>query len=286
MGSPGPVRLAYLRRRRAPDLRFVIGGAILGLLAVAAVAAPWVAPHDPLKPDFSKNLLAPSREYPFGTDRLGRDILSRVIYGGRYSLGIGVLSVTGAAVAGTTIGLMSGYFGGRVDNLTMRIVDGLLAFPTILLALIVVATFGSSFWSLVAALTVAILPNFARILRGAVIGVRPVQFIEAAQALGASDVRIIQRHVLPNVVAPLMVTATFTFGAILLAEASLAFLGMGIPKPAPTWGSMVSEGRAFLATAPWVALFPGAVIMLTVLSVNLLGDAGRDATDPTLRQRA
>jgi peptide/nickel transport system permease protein len=250
------------------------------------VLAPWVAPYDPIAADFSANLVAPSRAHVFGTDRLGRDILSRVILGGRYSLGIACLTVGAGAATGTALGVVSAYFGGNADLLIMRIVDGFLAFPTILLALIVVATFGSSFWTLVAALTVAILPNFARIMRGAALGVRTHQYIEAARALGARDRRVIARHILPNVLAPLLVTSSFAVGTILLAEASLAFLGLGIPKPAPTWGAMVSEGREYLSTAPWVALFPGFVIMMSVLAVNLVGDAARDAADPTLRNRA
>ncbi|MGQ0571588.1 MAG: ABC transporter permease [Armatimonadota bacterium] len=272
-------------RRLLRDPRLTVGGALLVLVVTMAVVAPWVAPHDPLVPDFLNNLVPPGPGHLLGTDRLGRDILSRVVFGGRYSLGISMLSVTVGSAAGTAIGVASGYFGGRVDLFAMRIVDGFLAFPTILLALIVVATFGSSFGTLVGALAIAILPNFARILRGAVLGIRSLQYIEAARALGGSDVRVMLRHVLPNVIATLLVTATFTFGTVLLAEASLAFLGLGIPKPAPTWGGMVSEGREFLTTAPWVALFPGLVIMLSVLAANLLGDAARDASDPTLRYR-
>jgi peptide/nickel transport system permease protein len=265
------------------DLRLWIGGGLLAVFAAAAALAPWIVPHDPVAADFSANLTPPGPRHVLGTDRLGRDIFSRVILGGRYSLGIAVLTVGIGAGLGTAVGVVSAYFGGRADLVLMRVVDGFLAFPTILLALIVVATFGSSFRTLVAALAVAILPSFARIMRGAVLGIRTLQYIEAARAIGARDYRVIARHIVPNVVAPLLVTASFTFGTVLLAEASLAFLGLGIPRPAPTWGSMVSEGREYLATAPWVALFPGFVIMLTVLGVNLVGDAARDAADPTLR---
>jgi peptide/nickel transport system permease protein len=272
--------------RALRDPRIWIGGGLLAAFAIAAAAAPLIVPYDPIATDFSSNLVAPTRAHLLGTDRLGRDILSRIIDGSRYSLGIATMTVGVGAGLGTLVGVTSAYFAGRVDLAVMRVVDGFLAFPTILLALIVVATFGSGFWTLVAALATATLPSYARIMRGAALGVRTNQYIEAARALGGTDVRVIARHLLPNVVAPLLVTSSFAFGTVLLAEASLAFLGLGVPKPAPTWGSMVSEGRAYLSTEPWVALYPGLVIMLSVLAVNLVGDALRDAADPTLRNRS
>ena len=259
------------------------------LLAVPAAFAPWVAPHDPLKGSLSKRLKGPvwhqngSIEYPLGTDKLGRDILSRIIYGARVSMAVSLVAIFVGGAIGTTLGLMSGYFGGRVDGVLMRLVDISLSLPTILLALVLVAAVGPSFWTVITVLVVLLWARYARLVRGETLTIKERDFIARARVAGASHTRIMTRYLLPNVVNSLIVLATLQVGYVILLESALSFLGAGLPRPTPAWGLMVADGRELIVTAWWVSMFPGLAIMLTVLALNLLGDWLRDHFDPKLR---
>lgn len=267
--------------RRSVALRagFVIVVAVL----LVALAAPAIAPHDPVANNLTQRLRAPSLQHLFGTDDFGRDVFSRVVWGTRISLLVAAIVVTIAALGGAFIGLVAGYLGGRVDDIVMRVVDVLLAFPAILLALAVMAALGSSLVNVIIAVAVAFLPRFARLQRAVVLTVRERDFVTAAEALGGSRRRILWRHVMPNCLAPVIVMSTVSAADAILVEASLSFLGLGVQPPAPTWGAVISDGRSFLQNAPWISGLSGFAIMLTVLGLNLVGDGARDVLDPTLR---
>lgn len=250
------------------------------LLLVTAAAAPWLAPADPLDQDPSVSLQPPSRAHWFGTDLIGRDILSRVVYGSRLSGAIGLVSVMIGLTVGVGIGLMAGYSGGLVDEVLMRGIDVLLAFPGILLAILVVVILGSSLVNVVVALGIFSIPIFARLARGSVLSVKNLEYIDAARAIGAPTPRILFRHVVPNMMGPIVVYATLRMASAILGGATLSFLGVGLAPPAPEWGLMVSQGRHHIQSAPHEILFPGMAIFLTVLAFNLLGDAVRDVADP------
>jgi peptide/nickel transport system permease protein len=260
------------------------GLAMVALFAGVALLAPLVAPHDPIEQDLEARLLPPSMRHLLGTDDLGRDLLSRIIYGGRVSLTLGMVSVGLALVTGTLLGLVAGFYGRWADSLTMRTMDIMLAFPATLLAIFIVGIRGPGLNNAMLAIGVINIPIFARIVRGSVLRVRHEDFVEAARALGASPRRLLGRHILPNTLAPIIVQTTLAIGAAILEAAGLSFLGLGAQAPTPEWGAMLSNTREFLRDAPWAATFPGIAILLTVVGFNLLGDGLRDALDPRLRQ--
>jgi len=249
-------------------------------MVVSAVFAPFVTPYEPNKPNFSDILATPSKAHWFGTDALGRDLFSRIAYGARPSLLVGVGSAALATLLGALIGVIGGYLGGRTDALLMRLMDILFAFPAILLALALVVVLGPDVRNVIIALAIIYVPRFARITRSATLALRSEAFIEAARALGGGRVRLISLYILPNIMSPIIVQATITIAFAILSEASLSFLGMGIQPPQPSWGAMLSEGRTYLEQYPHLTIFPGVAIMLAVLGFNLLGDGLRDILDP------
>jgi peptide/nickel transport system permease protein len=259
----------------------VLGLTLAAVVLVGALLAPWLAPEDPLAMS-PRRFGAPSASAWLGTDQFGRDLLSRLLYGARVSMAVSFAAVGMATLIGGAIGLCAGYFGGRVDLLLMRGVDVLMAFPTLLLALAVVATFGGNTRNLILAVTLAYIPIFSRVIRGSALSVKQNDFVEASRALGARDGRIILRAVLPNVLAPIIVQATFNLSTAIMIEAALSFLGLGVQPPAPSWGGMLSEARNFMELDPWLAFAPGGAITLAVLGFNLFGDALRDILDPRL----
>jgi len=263
----------------------VASAGIIVLLALTATFADVVAPYDPLAPQPEIRLSAPSRAHPFGTDDIGRDVLSRVIYGSRISLWVGLLAVGIGTIVGMLIGLVSGYWEGRLDMMLQRIMDAIQAIPGLLLALAIVSVLRPSTTNAMIAIAIVIIPGNSRIVRGAVLSAKQNRYVEAAQAMGCRHLRIIVRHILPNVTAPILIIASIWFGNAILIEASLSFLGVGTQPPEPSWGLMLSTtGRAFFEQAPWLAVFPGLAISLAVLGFNLFGDTLRDAWDPKLRR--
>ncbi|WP_349877160.1 ABC transporter permease [Micromonospora sp. HUAS YX12] len=264
--------------RRDP---LAVGGTIvLVLLIVVGVAGPWLAPAGVNDVDVDQMLRPPSGAHPFGTDELGRDVLSRVLVAARVSLQVGAVSVGIALVAGVTLGLLAGYYRGWLDSVLMRCMDVLFAFPVLLLAVAIVAVLGPGLLTAMVAIGVVYTPIFARITRAGVLSVREQVFVRAAVSIGASDLRIMRRHVLPNIAAPLIVQTSLSLAFAILSEAALSFLGLGIQPPAPAWGRMLFDGRGFVTDAWWLGVFPGAAIFLTVLAFNLVGDALRDVLDP------
>lgn len=259
------------------------GTTVLVLVVLMAIMAPLVAPYDPLKQDLVNARLAPSAEHLLGTDDLGRDVLARVIYGSRVSLIAGLASVAIGIVIGSLFGLAAGFAGGTLDSLVMRLVDAVLSFPGLVLALALGAVIGSGLFGVVIALGVVYTPTFARLVRGQVLTIREREFVHAARVLGAPAWRIVVRHVLPNVATPIVVQASLSIAFAILAEASLSFLGLGVPPPAPSWGGMINQGRGYLQQAPWIVFGPGAALFVTVLGLNFVGDAIRDALDPRIR---
>ena len=270
--------LSWRRLVRSPNL--VVGAAVLALVVGAAIFAPQIAPHSPIDQAFTDQLRPPSPPHLFGTDEFGRDIFSRVLYGARIALVIGVLADGIALALGVVLGVVSGYFGGRVDAVVMRSVDVLLAFPYLLLAMVVVTILGPSLINAMIAIGIVYTPQFARLVRAAVLAIKEQEFVEAAGALGAGVVRVLGRHILPNILSPIIVMATLT-----VETAGLSFLGLGASPPTPEWGSMLATGRSFMLTAPWIATFPGLAILVTVVGFNLMGDGLRDLLDPRLRGR-
>jgi len=271
-------------KRLLRNFAFTAGLLLTLVLVLAAFAAPLLAPHDPNAQDTARRLEAPSHDHPLGLDDLGRDVLSRIIFGARVSLEVGFSVVILASLIGVTLGAMSGYFGGAVDVLVMRLCDILLAFPGILLAIALVAVLGPSLVNVVLALSIIGWVGYARLVRGQVLKVREMEFVTAAKALGAKSPRVILRHVLPNVMNPVIVMATLGLAGAILAEASLSFLGLGVQPPTPSWGAMLTSGRRYLGLANHLAIFPGAAIMLAVMGLNFLGDGLIDALDPKYRK--
>ena len=265
-----------LRRRKAA----MVGLAVFAAFILLALAAPWVAPYDPLKTNFLLVRKPPSGLHWFGTDEIGRDVLSRVLWGARASLLAGVVSVSIAVAIGVPLGLLSGYARGWVDGLLMRVTDGLLACPGLILAIAMAAFLGPSLTNAMIAIGITAMPVFIRLTRGQVLAVTVEDYVEAARALGNPPMRIALRHVLPNILPPILVQATLAMAAAILAEAALSFLGLGQQPPAPSWGSMLNVARNFIGQAPWMSWWPGLAIVAVVLSLNLLGDGLRDAFDP------
>ena len=272
--------------RRAPWIPICI----ISTMIVMAVFAPWLAPWSPIDQTLPDKLLPPvwldggSAKYLLGTDAFGRDILSRLIYGARVSLIVAVLALTVGGGTGLTIGILAGYLGGAVDNVLMRLVDAAFTFPAILFALLLAVTMGQGLGTLVLAISLLLWASFARVIRGEVLALKHRDFVALARVRGCSSPRIMLTHILPNVLNTFMVLVTLNIGVVIIAEASLSFLGAGIPPPTPTWGLMISEGRGRIADAWWVSIIPGIAITLLVLSVNLFGDWLRDRLDPRLRQ--
>src|SRR4029453_3746175 len=261
-----------------------LGGLLILVLVATALLAPLLAPHDPIKMKSSERLQAPSWNHPLGTDDFGRDILSRVIYGARISVLVGLGAVAISTLLAAIIGILSGYYGGRVDTVLQRCIDTLMAFPGFVVLLTIMAMLGQGLGNVILALGIGATAGNARIIRSAVLAIRENQYLEVARATGCRDGRIIARHVLPNIAAPIMVVATLGLGVAILAESSLSFLGFGVPPPTPSWGAMLSgSGRTYMIQAPWMAVFPGIAISLAVFGFNMLGDALRDLLDPKLR---
>ncbi|TMI84564.1 MAG: ABC transporter permease [Bacillati bacterium ANGP1] len=273
--------------RLAPRVRrhkgAVVGSGIIAALALVALGQNLVAPQSPTRIDIVAALHPPDRVHPMGTDQYGRDVYSRVIHGSSISLVVGFISVGIAATAGTGVGLVAGYYGGRADGLLMRIVDVMLAFPGILLAQAIVSVLGPNLRNLMIAVGISGIPYYARLVRGSVLVAKEQLYVEAARVVGVPARVIVIRHILPNVVAPIIVAASLGMGGAILAAAALSFIGLGSQPPTPEWGRMLSEGRDYLRDAWWISTFPGAAIVLTVLGVNMLGDGLRDVLDPRLR---
>jgi peptide/nickel transport system permease protein len=261
----------------------IFGISVLMAFIIVAIFAPFFAPYDPYEPTLGQGLLGPSKEHLLGTDALGRDTLSRIVYGSRTSLMIGLIVVFAAAIIGVSLGLVAGYYGGWVHTIIMRFIDALMAFPMILLALVIAALLGGGIKNVIIALTVGLVPIYARLMCGQVITGKENDFVMAERALGASNLRIMVRHLIPNCFPPLIVLITMMLGATILAEAGLSFLGIGVEAPLAAWGSMVSDGRDYLLRAPILSFAPGVTIMLVVFSFNMVGDGLRDALDPRLR---
>ena len=267
-----------VRRRRITG----VGGALIVIIVASAVAAPLLAPFDPVALNVPDRLLPPGPAHPFGTDEFGRDILSRTLYGARLSLVVGALVTLLATTAGIVVGLSAGS-NPRADRILMRIMDGLMAFPDVLLAIGLMASLGPSVRNVILSLGFVYTPRIARVVRAAVLVVVRQEYVEAARAVGASHSRILARHILVNCASPVIVQATFITAYAMLGEAALSFLGVGVPPQVPTWGGIISAGQVYLRQAPWISIFPGAAIVLSVLALNLLGDGLRDFLDPRLR---
>jgi peptide/nickel transport system permease protein len=286
LGAPAGPRQTGLRRFIASFRRQrlgLIGIVLTSFVVICATFAPWIAPYDPVKIDPINLLEPPSAEHWLGTDGLGSDVFSRIVYGARISLYSGFLVVSISMILGTVIGLVAGYAGGLVDGLLMRLMDALLAFPGLILALAITAALGPSLTNAMIAIAVLSLPGAARLVRGETLSLRERDFVTAERLLGAGPVRILFRHVLPNAMAPVIVIASLRVGGAVLVETGLSFLGLGVQPPTPSWGSMVNEGARFLERAPWIAMGAGGAIFLTVLGANFIGDAVRDVMDPRLR---
>jgi len=260
------------------DKKALVGMVLLTLLVICACLAPWITPYDPNAMDYAM-LGVPSWQHPLGTDDLGRDLLSRIIYGSQISLLVGISTVGLALVAGVLMGVAAGFYGGWLDHIIMRYIDLQWAFPNIIIAVYLVAVFGAGLSNVIIAISLAFLDDFARIARGMVLTIKEQQYIDAARTIGCSNWRIMWRHILPNAAAPVIVVATVSVSYAILAEATLSFLGLGVEADTPTWGLILSEARSFVSRAWWLGVYPGLAIMMTVLSINFLGDAMRDILD-------
>lgn len=277
-------QFAAVARRLSKNPSAVIGFVVAVFLAAIAIFAPLLAPYPYDQQNLFHSRAAPSWEHPFGTDELGRDVFSRVIYGSRFSLSIGVLAVLVGTSIGMVFGAIAGYFGGVVDDIVMRLVDILQSIPGILLAIAISVVLGPGFFNSMLALSVGAVPMSVRLLRAAILGIRTQEYLEAATSINASSARIIIRHVLPNSFAPVLVSSTMMIGHIIMAAAMLSFIGLGIQPPTPEWGSMIAGGRSLIRSCPWMVTFPGIFIMLAVLALNMFGDGLRDALDPKLKK--
>ncbi len=273
----------YMRLLKKSPLAMV-GTVLVAIFLFIAIFAPLIAPYDPIKQDLNNILQPPSKAHPFGTDTLGRDILSRVIYGARISLIIGVLVVAISSFIGIVAGLLSGFFGGYIDLIIMRITDLFLSFPALILAMAIAGALGPSLTNTMIAISLVWWPPYARLIRGQVLIVKNREFVEAATALGESNLKIMFTHVLPNSVTPAIIQATMDLGAVILTAAGLSFIGFGAQPPTPEWGSMISLGRNYFLKQWWLATFPGLAILVTVIGFNLLGDGIRDLLDPRIRR--
>jgi peptide/nickel transport system permease protein len=261
----------------------VFGAIIVLILLLTAIFAPLLAPYDPIEPDLTSTLQQPSRDHILGTDALGRDVLSRIVYGSRISLQVGIIAISIAAVIGILLGLAAGYFGRWTNNVIMRIMDAMMAIPPLPLSLAIAALLGGGLRNVMISVGISLVPTYCRLMCGQVLTIKESDYITAAHVIGASDIRIMLRHLLPNSFPPLLVLVTLNMGIAILAEASLSYLGIGISPPAAAWGAMVSNGYRYLFTNPVISFAPGVAVMLVVLSFNMVGDGLRDALDPRLR---
>jgi peptide/nickel transport system permease protein len=277
--SPAWLLLRALVRRRLVVLSLLV----LGVMVVGAIGAPWIAPYAPQRMDIAHRLAPPSARHWLGSDDFGRDVLTRCMYGARVSLTVGLVVVLVSLTCGTILGVIAGYVR-QLDELLMRVTDALMAFPDILLAIALMAALGASAYDVVIALSTVYTPRVARVARGGTLVLRELQYIEAAEALGATDRRVMLVHLLPNLISPLLVQGTFLFAAAILTEAALSFLGAGVPPTIPTWGNMIASAQQYIQLASWLILAPGLCIVLTVLSLQVVGDGLRDALDPRLRR--
>ena len=283
---PNVLRRVRLRLRSYP---LIPASVLLVLLIFPAITADWLAPHDPVHGSVKDRRQPPvffggTWKYPLGTDRIGRDILSRIMYGARVSLSISLVGIFVGGIIGASLGMLAGYFGGWIDTVIMRLVDISLALPAILLALVLAAATGPSFQTIIVVVAFVLWALYARQVRGEVLSIRERDFVARARVAGASRARIMARHILPNVTNTIIVLATLQVGSVIILEAALSFLGLGIPRPTPAWGIMVADGRQLIVSAWWISFFPGLAITLTVFSLNLLGDWLRDRLDPKLKQ--
>ena len=283
MLRPAPTPWTAARRRFFNSRPGLIGTLVLLAVTLAAIFAAQVSPYDPKRQDFRVEHEPPSLAHWMGTDEFGRDVLSRIIWGAQTSLQAGATAATIALLAGLLLGMLAAYYGGRADNVIMRVMDVLLAFPYILLAIAIVSILGPGLRYAMIAIGIVYVPHYARVVRGSVLSVRARDYVEAARALGARDGRIMWQHVLPNTLAPVIVQTTLNVGSAIIDTAGLSFLGLGTQPPTPDWGNMLSAGRSYVIDSPWIATFPGLAILVTVLAFNLMGDALRDAFDPRLR---
>ena len=263
-----------------------IGMALVLIFGLAGVFADWIAPYNPTANDFAAMTEAPSWAHWLGTDQLGRDILSRILFGARTAFIVGLTSALVGGFSGLVLGVASAYFGGRIDLWLQRLIDIVISFPLIIMALAVVSVFGTGVHNVIAAITIPLVPRMARVVRSSALAIREVPYVDAARALGFGHTRIILRHMVPNVMGPFLVIVTASVGQAILAEAALSYLGLGVQEPVPAWGLMLQGGaEEYATTAPWIAIFPGLAIMLTVFGINLFGDSLRDVLDPKLRDR-
>jgi peptide/nickel transport system permease protein len=262
----------------------MVGGAVVLVLGLVAIGAPLLAPYDPAAYDVKRILMPPGPQHWLGTDQLGRDVLSRMLYGARISMAVGFVSVGIAVLLGTLIGTVAGYYGGRVDELLMRFVDLMLNFPRFFLLLTLIALLRPSIWVIMAVIGFTGWMGLARLVRGEILSLREREFVQGARALGAADARIMARHILPNALVPVLVSATLGVAGAILTESGLSFLGLGVQPPTPSWGNILIDGKANIEIAWWLSAFPGLAILVTVLAYNLLGEGLRDALDPRLRQ--
>jgi peptide/nickel transport system permease protein len=287
LGAPGAPRLISQRERAlrtfTSNRTAVIGVVMILTIVLIAIAAPLIAPHDPLDQSVSNRLAPPSAEYLLGTDDKGRDILSRVIYGARIALMVGFFSVALGGALGTSIGVIAGYFGGKVESALMRLTDIMLAFPDLITGLLVLAVLGPGLEKMILAIGLTIAPRFARIAYGPTLAVKGKEFIEAARSIGVKDARLLRVHILPNVGGDLLVYASLWTASAIRLEASLSFIGLGVAPPTPTWGQMIREGTIHLSLVPWYSLAPGLALLATVFAFNLVGDGLRDVLDPKAR---
>ncbi len=275
-------RAVFRRIIRNPSSIF--GLALIILLCVTAILAPVLTKYSPTKIDMAGAFASPSLAHPAGTDDLGRDILTRLFYGGRYSILLGVISTVIALFAGILIGAASGYFGGKADNITMRILDVIQSMPSMLFAIVLAAVLGSGFFQTILALSIASIPGMARMMRANILSVRDMEYIEAARSIKCSNLRIITKHVVPNALSPMIITTANQISSNILMATGLSYIGLGVQPPTPEWGAMLTAGRNFITSAPHMVLFPGIFICLFTMGFNLFGDALRDALDPTLKQ--
>ncbi len=287
--APAPREWALFARRLARRRTALFGLVVVMIVVVAALGASWIAGYDPTEQDITNRLRAPGsqdaagRAHLFGTDHLGRDILARMIFGARPALMVGFAAVAISGVLGMMVGLLSGYFGGWIDDVFMRLADVQLAFPFILLAIAVIGVLGPSLPVIIVVIGVSSWVVYARVVRGAVLSLREREFVQAAHALGSRDGRVLLRHILPNAFTPWLVVATLDMARVIVIESALSFLGLGVQPPTPTWGGMLADGRVYISTAWWLATFPGLAILVTVLGINLFGDGLRDTLDPRLK---
>jgi len=281
-GRPASRRASFLRQ--VTRNRLVLSGMIIALLlVVVAIFADLISPYDPMSVDVAASLQGPTLKHLFGTDRFGRDLLSRVIFGARVSLGIGFSSVAAAMVVGSLLGLLAGYFGNGWDTVIGRLMDILFSFPLLLLAIAIAGMLGPGIPNAIMAISIVYIPFFFRVARGPTLTEREKEYVQAARVIGAGSRRILWRHILPNLLSPIIVQASVTIAYAILTEASLSYLGLGTPLLTPSWGTTLNEGRTYLQMAPWISIFPGIAIMLAVLAFNLLGDGLRDLLDPHMK---